>query len=167
MQKLFIVLLLMLTLFSQSFCQRASNKDETKKAASMEYEIVKSEEEWKNILSPEQYRILRQKGTERPFTGVYNDHKEEGIYVCAGCQTELFTSDTKFESGCGWPSFYAPAQKTNILEKLDASFGMRRTEILCPKCGGHLGHVFNDGPKPTGLRYCVNSASLEFLKKEE
>ncbi len=151
-----------------TYCQKAKedkNTTKTQNEIPMKFEIEKTDQEWKQILNPEQYKILREKGTERPFTGKYNDHKEKGKYVCAGCGTELFISDTKFESGCGWPSFYAAADNETILEKTDKSFGMTRTEILCSKCGGHLGHVFNDGPKPTGLRYCVNSASLDFIKE--
>ncbi|WP_109830343.1 peptide-methionine (R)-S-oxide reductase MsrB [Reichenbachiella versicolor] len=125
-----------------------------------------TEQEWKEKLTPEQYRVLRQKGTERPFTGEYNSHKEEGQYVCAGCGEKLFESDHKFDSGCGWPSFYQPTEKSKITNVLDTSHGMTRTEILCTNCGGHLGHVFTDGPEPTGLRYCVNSVSLGFEKKE-
>lgn len=128
----------------------------------MEEKIKKTEEEWKAQLSAEQYHVLRQKGTERAFTGKYNIHKEKGMYVCAGCGSPLFTSDTKFDSGCGWPSFYEALDKEKIKEVRDTSFGMIRTEILCAKCDGHLGHVFDDGPKPTGLRYCVNSLSLDF-----
>jgi peptide-methionine (R)-S-oxide reductase len=127
--------------------------------------VQKSEEEWKRELTPEQYHVLRQKGTERPFTGEYVDTKDPGVYVCAGCGTELFSSDTKFESDCGWPSFYAPLVPENVASEEDRSHGMRRTEVLCEACGGHLGHVFPDGPRPTGLRYCINSASLKLEKK--
>lgn len=129
--------------------------------------VAKSDKDWKEILTPEQYHVLREKGTERPFTGKYWDNKEEGTYKCAACGEILFESDTKFDSGCGWPSFYAPESKTKIVAQDDRSFGMHRIEVLCSKCGGHLGHVFDDGPNPTGLRYCINSASLNFEKKEE
>jgi methionine-R-sulfoxide reductase len=128
-------------------------------------EVEKTEEEWKGILSPEQFRVLREAGTERAFTGEYWDKKDAGTYRCAGCGAELFTSDTKFESGCGWPSFYEALDKDKVEEREDNSFGMRRIEVLCKQCGGHLGHVFPDGPKPTGLRYCINSASLKFDPK--
>lgn len=131
------------------------------------YEINKSEEEWKSQLTPEQYRVLREKGTERPFTGKFEEHYEPGTYVCAACGNELFTSETKFDAGCGWPSFYEALDKTKVIEKSDFSHGMNRTEILCAKCGGHLGHVFNDGPRDkTGLRYCINSVSLDFKGKD-
>jgi len=129
--------------------------------------MKKTEEEWKKQLDKETYQILRKKATERPFTGKYLNNKEEGMYVCAGCGTPLFSSDTKFDSGSGWPSFWAPAEKENIEEKSDRSLLMNRTEILCRECGGHLGHVFEDGPQPTGLRYCVNSLSLNFKKIDE
>jgi len=124
--------------------------------------VVKTDAEWRKQLTPEQYRVLRQKGTEQAFTGAYWNHHEEGTYKCAGCGAPLFSSGTKFDSGCGWPSFYQPTAGTNIAAQLDLSHGMRRTEVLCSQCGGHLGHVFNDGPRPTGLRYCINSASIEF-----
>ncbi len=133
----------------------------------MSRKIQKTEEEWLQELGPEQYRILRGKGTERPFTGKYNVHKEDGMYCCAACGTPLFSSETKYDSGCGWPAFFAPADKEKIEYVLDKSHGMLRTEILCKNCGGHLGHVFNDGPNPTGERYCVNSLSLDFEKKED
>ena len=131
-----------------------------------EYEVQKSKEEWKQILTPVEFNILREKGTEYAFTGEYFDHKEKGIYVCAGCGNELFTSESKYDSGCGWPSFFEPVEEKKVGEFEDRSHGMVRTEIVCNKCGGHLGHVFPDGPKPTGLRYCVNSVSLDFIKKE-
>jgi peptide methionine sulfoxide reductase msrA/msrB len=130
--------------------------------------VVKTDEQWRAILTDEQYRILREKGTERAFTGKYWNTKEPGVYVCAGCGTELFKSDSKFDSGCGWPSFYQPADKKMIDEHLDTSYGMVRTEVTCSRCGGHLGHVFEDAPdQPTGLRYCINSAAIKHVKKEE
>ena len=128
-------------------------------------DVEKPEAEWKKELSPMQYAVLREKATERAFTGELWDHHEQGTYRCAGCGAELFESDAKFDSGCGWPSFSAPKDDKGIDEERDASHGMLRTEVLCAKCGGHLGHVFDDGPRPTGLRYCINSASLKFEKK--
>ncbi|HEY1955348.1 MAG TPA: peptide-methionine (R)-S-oxide reductase MsrB [Polyangiaceae bacterium] len=127
--------------------------------------MKRPEAEWKKLLTPTQYAVLREKGTERAFTGEFWDHHEKGTYKCAGCGTELFASDAKFDSGCGWPSFTAPKEEANVEEARDGSHGMVRTEVMCAKCGGHLGHVFDDGPNPTGLRYCINSASLAFEKK--
>lgn len=128
-----------------------------------QFPVQKTDEEWRNELTEEQYRILREKGTERAFTGEYDIHFEEGSYFCAGCGTKLFDSGSKYDSGCGWPAFYQTAEKGVIVEKLDKSFGMIRTEVLCGNCGGHLGHVFPDGPRDkTGMRYCINSAALKF-----
>jgi peptide-methionine (R)-S-oxide reductase len=135
------------------------------KDSTTSFEVIKTEEEWKKQLSPQQYAVLREKGTERPFTGKFEDHYEPGTYTCAACGNELFQSTTKFDAGCGWPSFYEALDKTKILEKSDFTHGMSRIEIMCARCGGHLGHVFDDGPKDkTGLRYCVNSLSLDFKK---
>ncbi len=125
-------------------------------------EIEKTEEDWRAQLTPEQYAVLRQKGTERAFTGTLLDVKDDGTFVCAGCGAELFRTDAKFESGSGWPSFTEPAIAANVETAEDRSHGMVRTEVLCRRCGGHLGHVFDDGPVPTGLRYCINSAAMEF-----
>lgn len=120
-----------------------------------------TEEAWRNKLTPEQYQVLRQKGTERAFSGKYWKSKEQGVYKCAGCGEPLFTSEGKFDSGCGWPSFFQPVDGTKVDEHVDRGHGMTRTEVTCGKCGGHLGHVFDDGPAPTGLRYCINSVSID------
>jgi len=133
----------------------------------MTEENEKSDQEWKLDLSPEQFKVLRQCGTEPPFSGKYVHHKEDGTYVCAGCGNELFSSETKFESGSGWPSFWEKMSDDSIEFREDNSHGMKRTEVVCKKCGGHLGHVFNDGPNPTGLRYCINSLSLDFKPRDE
>ncbi len=128
--------------------------------------LPETEDEWKKKLTPEEYQILREKGTEPAFSGEYWDEKSAGVYKCAGCGQELFDSDTKFDSGTGWPSFYQPVKEDNVETATDDSYRMRRTEVLCSRCGGHLGHVFEDGPAPTGLRYCINSGSLGLDEKK-
>lgn len=165
--KLMLTLNLALVFFVTSSCQNNTNLNTTKSQAmnSKDSEkIVKTEEEWKKELSPEQYHVLREKGTERPYSGEYTNHFEKGKYVCAACGYELFTSDMKFESHCGWPSFDKEVGiGDRVIKKPDHSFGMSRTEILCARCGGHLGHIFDDGPTDTGNRYCVNSLSIKFI----
>ncbi len=151
-----IITLLVPVLFTLFSC--AQKKQE-------KYEVMKTEAEWKKQLTPEQYKVTRKEGTEMAFSGKYWDNHESGIYKCVDCGQEVFKSDTKFESGTGWPSFYEPIKAKNVGETIDNSFGMSRTEVHCSRCGGHLGHIFTDGPAPTGLRYCINSASLTFNKK--
>ena len=129
--------------------------------------VSKTDEEWKALLTEEQYQVLRQGDTEVAFTGKYWDETAKGTYLCAGCGQKLFVSETKFESGCGWPSFFQPASADCLVTRPDHSLGRNRVELLCSRCGGHLGHVFEDGPKPTGLRYCINSASLKLEKAQE
>jgi peptide-methionine (R)-S-oxide reductase len=131
------------------------------------YPFQRTEKEWKTILTSKEYRILRDKGTEFPYTNEYHDLKKEGIYVCGGCGQELYSSEHKYDSGTGWPSFWKPIADSLVAEEVDNSYFMTRTEIVCSNCGGHLGHVFDDGPRPTGLRYCMNSAAMDFIPKEE
>ncbi len=143
-----------------AFCQQPNKQNQMKDKA---FPVQKSEKEWKEILDSDQFRVLRLKGTERPHTSEYNMHYEDGIYSCAGCKAPLFASDSKFDAHCGWPSFDKPVSDTVVVEVPDNSHGMRRTEILCANCGGHLGHVFPDGPKETtGMRYCINGVALDF-----
>ena len=131
----------------------------------MKNKTSKSEAEWRAELTPDQYHVLREKGTERPFTGQYDHVFEPGRYHCAGCGAELFQAEAKYDSGCGWPAFYAPASQDAVEEETDASYGMARTEVMCAACGGHLGHVFPDGPHPTGLRYCINSTAIKLAEE--
>ena len=151
-----LIILLIITLYGQ----------DNQEKRTMAKKITKSESEWAACLTSDEYSILREKGTEIAFTGKYYKHKDNGTYVCAACDYELFSSNTKYDSGTGWPSFYAALEKDRILEKKDNTFGMVRTEILCARCESHLGHLFSDGPRPSGLRYCVNSISLDFKKAE-
>lgn len=141
-----------------------TNDSTNKKSEKTMFKVQKTDEEWKNELTEMQYYVLRQKGTERAFTGEYEHTKDKGTYACAGCGEELFSSDMKYDSGCGWPAFFTELAGNKIIQQEDRSFGMIRTEILCASCGGHLGHIFDDGPQPTGVRYCVNSASLKFIR---
>lgn len=150
----------------------AENTKEAPKETAMETpeaesQMPQTERQWKQKLTRQQYYVLRQKGTERPFTGKYDHFFEEGVYKCAGCGEVIFSSEAKYNSGCGWPAFSAPADANAVAERRDTTLGMVRTEIYCPKCGGHLGHVFNDGPAPTGQRYCINSAALDFEQEDK
>jgi len=140
------------------------NTDSLQNTEEMSFPKARSDDEWKKVLTPFQYDVLRESATERAFTGEYYNTKDTGTYYCAGCGDLLFRSDKKFDSGCGWPSFFEPAGKESLVYKEDSSYGMIRTEVICGSCGGHLGHVFDDGPPPTGKRYCINSAAIRFEK---
>jgi peptide-methionine (R)-S-oxide reductase len=162
-----VILLSLTILYSCMNAQDMKSKIiEKENPKAMEQKVFKSEDEWKKTLSPEQYHVLREKGTERPFTGKYYKTNDKGLYSCAACNEELFTSDMKFDSDCGWPSFDRALEGGKIKYTTDRAFGMVRTEILCANCGSHLGHVFDDGPTLTGKRYCVNSVSLTFYKED-
>ena len=168
MKNIFLIFLMTILLVTSACGQnktKTQTKTQTKTPNKMKFAIEKTAEEWKKTLSAEEYRVLREKGTERAFTGILNTNKETGVYNCAGCDNPLFKSDTKFDSGTGWPSFY-DALPNGVALIEDNAHGMVRTEVVCAKCGGHLGHVFDDGPKPTNMRYCMNSISLDFKPKK-
>lgn len=167
--KRFVAIMCVFTIFSLFVgCTSTPSEDDRKmENVTLELEVSKSEEEWKEILTPEQFYILREKGTERAYTGEYHNSKKKGIYRCAGCGNELFHSDAKFDSGTGWPSFWMPISEESVVTQADNGFFARRTEVLCSRCGGHLGHVFDDGPPPTDLRYCLNSLALDFEVEKE
>ncbi|MFI5135241.1 MAG: peptide-methionine (R)-S-oxide reductase MsrB [Chitinophagales bacterium] len=161
-----ILALLAIIVITMNACAQTSTKSkvETETSQNISFPVTKTDEEWKKMLTPEQYYVLRQQGTEQAFTGAYWNNHEKGIYYCAACHQALFSSDSKFESGTGWPSFWQPINDKAVIKRVDTSYGDVRTEIICSRCGGHLGHVFDDGPQPTGLRYCMNSAALTFEK---
>jgi peptide-methionine (R)-S-oxide reductase len=164
----FMIVIFFSTLFTScSFAQNKEQKHKQTQTSERTDKVQKSEEEWKKQLTPDQFYIIREKGTERPYTGKYWNNKASGMYHCAACDLPLFSSDTKYDSGCGWPSFYDAMNSGNIKTAKDLTLGMQRIEIMCARCDGHLGHVFDDGPPPTGQRYCVNSESLLFKKIEE
>lgn len=148
-------------------CAQQNINSNNSKGNEMNIKVQKTDNEWKESLTPDQYQVLREKGTEKPFTGKYWNFDEKGIYNCAACGQVLFDSETKFDAGCGWPSFSDVVNNKNVILKDDYTFGMHRIEVMCSNCGGHLGHVFDDGPKPTGQRFCINSASIEFEKKND
>ncbi len=164
MKYTYIVIFTIALLMNFTSCAQPKTLEKKSKFP-VEEKVALSESEWKSRLTPEEFEVLRQKGTERAFTGKFWNNKKEGVYTCAGCQLPLFDSSTKFRSGTGWPSFYEPINEINVAEEKDTSYGMTRIEVLCARCDGHLGHVFPDGPKPTNLRYCINSVSLNFEEK--